>query len=268
MEKMKAKKIGAVVMDVLLYIFLAVCLLAVVLAIFSKKDADGAANVLGYQMRVVTSDSMAACSLTDVSEYPIGDIPVRSMVLIETVPKDAAKATEWFRSLKVGDVLTFRYLYANQVTITHRITSITEKETGGFHISLAGDNKNSQSGQLYQQIDTSVPDSPNYVIGKVVGKTYLLGLVASLLMQPTGMVLLIILPCTVIILLEIRKVVRTLMAEKKEKAQAEQQEREEKEKELEELRHRLAELEQQPSAAPLAARTLNQNTESKEGESQ
>ena len=51
-------------------------------------------------------------------------------------------------NVKVGDVLTFRYVYATQVTITHRITSITEEANGEFIIELAGDNKNSEDGQL------------------------------------------------------------------------------------------------------------------------
>lgn len=246
MEKGKMKKIGTIVLDVALYIFLAVALLAVILTVFSKKDADGAAEVFGYQMRVVTSDSMGASEHTDVSQYPIKNIPVRSLVFVKVMPKDPAEAEEWYRSLKVGDVLTFRYVYTTQVTITHRITAITEQKTGGFLIELAGDNKNSETGQLVQVIDTSIPHNPNYVIGKVAGRAYLLGVIISLLMQPAGMVLMIILPCAVILLLEVIKVIKTLTEDKKEQQRLQQ---EEKEKELEELRRRLAELEGREKAA-------------------
>lgn len=246
MEKTKMKKIGKIISDVVLYLFLAVCLLSVLVAIFSKKDADGAAEVFGYQMRVVTSNSMGASEHTDVSAYQIKDIPVRSMVFIKMVPKTPEKAQQWYNSLQVGDVLTFRYVYTTQVTITHRITSITENGTGGFLIELSGDNKNSESGQLVQQIDTSKTDSPNYVVGKVVGQAYWLGALISLLMQPAGTVLLIILPCVVIILLEVLKVVKTLNADKQEQLQAQQ---EAKDRELDELRRRLAELEQSSPSA-------------------
>ena len=169
MNKARMKKTGNIVLNVLMYIFLVLCVFSVIITIISKRDPDGAAEVFGYQMRVVTSDSMAECELTDVSAYKIKDIPIRSMVFVKVMPDEPAEADEFYRSLKVGDVLTFRYVYTTQVTITHRITSITEKDTGGFVIELAGDNKNSEDGQLTQIIDTSIPNNTNYVIGKVTG---------------------------------------------------------------------------------------------------
>ena len=241
MDKAKIRKIGKITLDILLYIFLAICIFAVFVTVLSKRDSDGAAEVFGYQMRVVTSDSMSESEFTDVSAYKIKDIPIRSMVFVKVMPDDPAEADEFYRSLEVGDVLTFRYVYTTQVTITHRIISITEKETGGFLIELAGDNKNSDDGQLLQIIDTSVPHNPNYVIGKVIGQAYLLGVVLSFLMQPIGMVLAIIVPCFVIILLEVAKIIRLVTADKKKR---EKEELEKKENELEELRQRLAQLEQ------------------------
>ena len=166
---MSEVRIGAIIRDIIIFVFLLVCIFSVFVTVLSRKDADDAAELFGYQMRVVTSDSMAACEHTDVSAYKIKDIPVRSMVFVEVMPKTPAEADAFYRSLQVGDVLTFRYVYTTQITITHRITSITEKETGGFIIELAGDNKNSEDANLTQVIDTSVPNNTNYVIGKVVG---------------------------------------------------------------------------------------------------
>lgn len=246
----KTKKIANVVANALLYLFLAIAILTVILTIFSQKDTDGAAKIFGYQMRVVTSDSMAKSEYTDVSNYKIKDIPLRSMVFIKTVPQDTEKAEQWYRSLRVGDVLTFRYVYTTQITITHRITAITEKVTGGFIIELAGDNKNSETGQLVQVIDTSIPQNTNYVIGKVVGQAYLFGVILSFLMQPVGMILIIILPCVVIIGLEVAKIIKTMTAERKQQEQAE---KEEKEKELEELRSRLAALEKEKNEMQASA---------------
>lgn len=242
----KFKKIRDIALNVLMYIFLAVCLVTVILTLFSKKDSDGASEIFGYQMRIVTSDSMAACEYTDVSNYEIKDIPVRSMVFVQVMPENKEEADEWYRSLKVGDVLTFRYVYTTQVTITHRITAIIEKETGGFLIELTGDNKSSQSGQMIQLIDTSIPENTNYVIGKVVGQSYWFGAALSFLMQPVGMILIIIVPCLVIILLEASKIFKVMTSEKKER---EQEEKEKKEKELEDLRRRLAELEKHGAPA-------------------
>ena len=242
MDKSKIKKVSKIALDVLLYIFLAICIFAVFVTVLSKRDSDGAAEVFGYQIRVVTSDSMSESEFTDVATYKIKDIPIRSMVFVKVMPDDPAEADEFYRSLKVGDVLTFRYVYTTQVTITHRITSITEKDTGGFIIELAGDNKNSEDGQLVQVIDTSIPNNTNYVIGKVTGQAYLLGLLMSFLMQPVGIILLIIAPCFIIILLEVLKIAKVLGADKKKR---EQEEKKKKDDELEELRSKLAVLEKE-----------------------
>lgn len=247
MENKKTKKLGSVVLDVLLYVFLAICIFCVVVTLFSKRDADGAVEVFGYQMRVVTSESMAKCEHTDVSAYKIKDLPLRTMIFVKVMPDDPTEADEWYRSLKVGDVLTFRFVYTTQVTITHRVVAITEKETGGFIIDLAGDNVNDESGQLYQSIDTSIPYNTNYVIGKVVGQSYPLGVAMSFLMQPAGIILIIILPCVIILMMEVFKIIKVLSADKREK---EREEKEKKDSELEELRRRLAELEKDKAGNP------------------
>ena len=242
MDRSKLKKTGSVAVNALLYIFLLICILSVFLTVSSKKDSNGAVEIFGYQMRIVTSESMAKCEYTDVSEYRIKDIPLRSMVFVKVMPNDRNEADEFYRSLKVGDVLTFRYVYATQVTITHRITSITEKETGGFVIELAGDNKSADDGQLTQVIDTSIPNNTNYVIGKVTFQARLFGALMSFLMQPMGIIILIILPCFVIIMLEVLKIANLFTADKKKR---EQDERAKTEIELEELRQKLAELERE-----------------------
>jgi signal peptidase I len=261
MDKVKIKKIGNIALDVLLYVFLAICIFAVLVTVLSKRDIDGAAEIFGYQMRVVTSDSMSESEFTDVSAYKIKDIPIRSMVFVKVMPDDPAEADEFYRSLKVGDVLTFRYVYTTQVTITHRITSITEKDTGGFVIELAGDNKNAEDGQLIQSIDTSIPNNTNYVIGKVTGQAYWLGLTMSFLMQPIGIILIIIVPCFIIILLEIFKIARVLGADKKKR---EQEEKEQKESELEELRRKLAELEKDKTDRAVVETVSDESSDNKE----
>ncbi len=240
MGKTTMKKLANVALNVLLYIFLLICILSVVLAVFAKKKTDGAAEIFGYQMRIVVSDSMEKCEYTDVSEYKIKSIPIRSMIFVESVPEDPDEAAAWYADLKVGDVLTFQYVYTTQVTITHRITSITPKGDG-YLIELAGDNKTSEDGQLYQTIDTSISNNPNYVLGKVKGQAYLLGLILSFLMQPLGMILVVIVPCVAIILVESMKIARILGEDKKKRVQEETDKRE---NELEELRRKLAELEQ------------------------
>lgn len=238
----KMKKTQQIVLNVLMYAFLALSVFVVLFTVTSKTAEDGAKEFLGYQLRVVASESMAKSEYTDVSAYKIKDLPLRTMILVQTVPKDEAKAQQWYNDLKVGDVLTFRYVYTTQITITHRITGIVERENG-WEIVLSGDNKTSEAGQAVQVIDTSALDDANYIIGKVVGKSYLMGVVINFLMQPLGMVLLIIVPCVAIIGLEIGKIVKVVTKEKKERERKEHEEKALKEQELEALRRRLAELE-------------------------
>ena len=208
-----------------------------ILTLSSKKDPDGTATLFGMQMRIVVSESMEKCDKTDVSDYDIKDIPVKSMVFIETVPKDKTKAEKWYGDLEVGDVLTFKYVYVRQETVTHRIIDIDEDGL----IYLAGDNKSAESENLVQVIDPSDTNSPNYVIGKVVGQSYIIGLFISILQSPVGIVCVIILPALVIMILEIVKVINILSADKKKAADEEKKKQQD---EIEELRRRLMELEQ------------------------
>ena len=224
--------------NVLLYVVLAIALFVVVLSIATKKDADGAATVFGKQIRIVRSDSMEKCEETDVSGFDIKDLPIKTLLVIDVVPTDAEEAKEWYKSVREGDVLTFRYKYTEQVTITHRVIKITEKE-GGYIIELAGDNKASED-TLTQVIDTSDTESYNYVIGKVVWANFPLGWLVYALKTPAVVTCVIIIPCLIIIVLEIVKIVNVLGEGKREKIKEEAQK---KDAELEELKRRLAALE-------------------------
>lgn len=239
MNREKIKKIKGITFDILLYLFLGICLITVALTIISKKNEDGVAELWGYQMRIVSSNSMAKCDQTDVSDYEIKSIPLRSMVFVKVMPQDETGAEEWYRDLRVGDVLTFKYVYTSQVTITHRIVSITEKESGGYIIELAGDNRNSNSDQLTQSIDTSIPNNLNYVIGKVTGQAFLLGFVVSLLKSTLGIIFIVIVPSLIVIFMEILKIVGLYQAERKKREQ------DEKDVEIEALRRQLAQLKNQ-----------------------
>ena len=224
----------------LLYTFLAVCIFSVILTISSKKDPDGTSTIFGMQMRRVISPSMEKCDETDVSGFEIKDIPLGSMVFIEVMPEDPEEKEAWLSELEVGDVLTFKYVYIKQQTITHRITAIEENANGGYTISLAGDNKNHDSEVLSQKIDTSSKASPNYIIGKVTGQSLLIGTIIGTLQSTLGLILVIIIPSLLIVIFEILKIVKIVTAEKREK---ERTERERQENELEELRRRIAEYE-------------------------
>lgn len=259
MDKNLLKKIGDIAGNVVMFIFLAVCILAIIMTLFGKRDEDGTTEIFGHQMRIVVSDSMAKSEYTDVSQFKIKHIPINTMVFIKLVPDDPAAADQWYRDeVAIGDVLTFRYVYTNQVTITHRVVDIKEKETGGYLIYLEGDNKGSNSELLKQTIDTSIPNSTNYIIGEVIGTNFLFGLFLSLIRKPIGAVCIIILPCFIIILLEVLKIVRVLNVEKKEK---EQEEMSKKDNELEELRRQLAALQNAQTAPSTDAPAAVESTD-------
>ena len=252
MNKPLLKKIFKIASNVLFYTFIALCAVLVIVSLFMKKNADDALSFFGYQARIVQSDSMAKSELTDVSNYKIKSIPIKSLVFIQTVPEEEASAEEWFADLKVGDVLTFRYVYNGQVTITHRIVKIEEKATGGRILTLEGDNKNASANLSQQILDTSLHfdlTNYNYAIGKVVGQSLFLGFSIYAINTPVGMLCMVIIPCLIIIVMEIIRIVNVLGEEKRKKAT---ELAEEKQLEIELLKQQLATLQ--------ATVTTNANT--------
>ena len=252
-ENKTFKKVMSVILDVIVYAFIILGLFTVTLTVISKRDDDGAVNVFGMQMRIVISSSMEKYDGTDVSAYRIKDIPIKSMVFIELVPEDEKAAEKWYSELQVGDVLTFRYKYDTQETITHRIVKIKPKASGGYIISLEGDNKASDAKTLKQTIDTSLADtSPNYIIGKVTGQSRILGFLVYSLKQPLVILFLIVVPCVVIIVFQIIKIVNILTADKKKRFAEEKQkmakDKEKQASEIEELKKQLAALQKQVTA--------------------
>ena len=245
-EKGKGKRAARLILNILMWIFLIACGAMVLVSLTSKRSEDGAVTIGGKELRLVLTKSMEKCSETDVSGYKIKEIREKSVILIERVPEEEEEAEKWYGELKKGDVLTFRYVYTKQETITHRIVEIEAKETGGYRITLEGDNKNSETGVMRQTIDTSESDSPNYIIGKVKWTNYPLGVMLYILKQPIGLSLVVIVPSGIIIVWEVIRIVRCMTDEKRQK---EREEREKQQNEIEELKAKLAALEQNGNVA-------------------
>lgn len=193
-----------VLFDLLVYVFLVFSLILASYVFFSR--SDGVVDLFGYEFRTVLTDSMEKSDGTDVSKFDIKSLPQGTLVVVEKVPTKTNKAGNWFSSLKVGDVLTFNYTYNKDMVITHRITAIKEKKSGGYVIELSGDNKNSNGKILTQVIDTSIIDSPNYVIGKVVKSSVVFGKIITSLKEPLNLLLIITLPCLIIIIYQLFKI--------------------------------------------------------------
>ena len=225
-----------------IYVFLGISIVLLCLSITSKKDKDDAINIFGYQMRIVISPSMEKNESTynEIKKFKIKNLKVKSLVFIKKVTNNE---NLWYENIKIGDVLTFRYTYDNkQETITHRVIDIYENESGiGYTIKLQGDNRDNDDSVAIQTIDTSDENSTNYIIGKVVAKTYFFGLLIYSLKQPVGIVLLVIAPCVIIIVLEIIRIINYINEEKKKKII---EERNKQLDEIEDLKRKLASLEE------------------------
>lgn len=266
-KKIDAKKILAVAGNVLLYVVLALALFTIIVTITAKKDDDGTATVFGYQLRFVQSDSMGKCDLVDVSGYKIKSIPVRSCVFVKAAPENDKEKDEWYKTIEVGDVLTFKYVFDTQRTVTHRVTKI-EKKNNGFVFTLQGDNRTTEDGVTDQIIDTTVSDSVNYIIGKVTGQSYPLGLVVYAFKQPVGIILIVIVPCLIIIAFQAMRIVKVVNVERKEKAEevrsAQQSEIDELKRQLELLKGNAAVPAMDAEAEEFAVPAANAENEEKD----
>lgn len=254
-----AKKVANIVLDVVVVAVLLLALFTMIVTVNAKKSKDGTATIFGYQLRFVQSGSMEKCAYTDVSKYKVKSIKVKSCVFIKTAPTSEKEINEWYKTLKVGDVLTFQYNRESAANkdnydgdskiITHRVIKIEKKENGkGYIITLKGDYKSSKDNEPAEQVidtETDTPATTTYIIGKVTGQSYLLGLCVYVLKLRVGIICFIIIPCLVIIVFQILRITKVLGEDKKNKRKEEQAH---KDDEIEELKRQLAAL--QNAAAP------------------
>ena len=267
--KQKVLKALQIAGDVLFCLIIAFALFVLIISVSAKRDADGTANVFGYQLRFVRSGSMEKCDQTDVSGYKIKSIPVKSCVFIKKAPApdDQQALNEWCSALSVGDVLTFQYskygaANIQDKVITHRIVKIEPKE-GGYIITLEGDNKNDTGSVGQQVIDTTKADGLDYIIGKVEGQSYFLGLCVYALKSPIGLIFIIIVPCMIVIAYEVIKIITVLNKDKKDR---QQQEKTAKEDEIALLRKQLEELQKAGGTAETPRQNSDAETEPSDGE--
>jgi signal peptidase len=118
-------------------------------------------------------------------------IPVGSIVVIKPADPD---------TLKVGDIICFKIESESSTTVTHRIFNITDK---GFITK----------GDANEDPDQWIVKKEN-VIGKVIAVIPLLGYLGYFVRTPVGFILLIIIPATIIIIMEIRNIIKELKKNK------------------------------------------------------
>jgi len=116
-------------------------------------------------------------------------IPVGSIVLIKPANPE---------TLKIGDIICFKL--SQPTSITHRIINITNE---GFITK----------GDANEDPDMWTVKKEN-VIGKVISTIPYIGYIGHFVRTPIGFILLIIIPATLLIITEIRKIIKELKKSK------------------------------------------------------
>ena len=119
-------------------------------------------------------------------------LPVGSVVVIKPVDTE---------TLKIGDIICFRLSESATTTVTHRISNITDE---GFITK----------GDANEDPDQWIVKKEN-VIGEVIFTIPGIGYLGYFVRTPIGFILLIIIPATLIIIIETRNIIKEL--KKKEK---------------------------------------------------
>jgi len=170
-----------------------------VVSTISRSNNYGVANFFGYQTMVIATDSMEPI-------YEVG-----TGIIVKKVPVN---------EIKVGDDISFYYqINGTGVIITHRVEEIklnevvNEEQTYTF--ICHGINKDSDqcSGDCTYQTQTVKGE---YVLGKVIGSSKLLGGFYSFIMTPYGLVTLILIPGCYLIVSSIIDIVKATKKDKEE----------------------------------------------------
>ena len=114
-------------------------------------------------------------------------IPVGSIVVIKPANPN---------TLKVGDIICFKIESESSTTVTHRIINITDE---GFITK----------GDANEDPDQWIVKKEN-IIGKVIAVIPYLGYLGYFIRTPVGFTLLIVIPAALLIILEIRNIIKEL----------------------------------------------------------
>ena len=208
---MKAlKRIGTVVLSVILWIIILIAALYA-FTTMATKDNTNVANLFGYTPLVVESDSM---SPTFVS----GDL----IVIRKCDPAE----------LKEGDIICFHTIIDNQYALnTHRIQSIESVGDVRSYTTI-GDNNNGIADQHVI--------SDGDIVGKYVGHVTGAGKIMDFLSSSTGFLVVIVLPMLLFFIYQVYNLIMISIRLKKaiavETAQEQELARQQVEKQAEEKR--------------------------------
>jgi len=118
-------------------------------------------------------------------------LPIGSVVVIKPVDTE---------TLNIGDIICFRLSESATTTVTHRIINITNE---GF----------TTKGDANEDPDQWIVKKEN-VIGKAIFTIPYIGYIGYFVRTPIGFILLIIIPASLIIIIEIRNIAKQLKKQK------------------------------------------------------
>lgn len=233
------------------------CALAIFMFLFSRQSptSTNGANIFGRQMYVVASSSMEGTkefyNEEGHEDYDLKNIKAGDIIFVKNVPTDTEMGTTYgeeystfMDNIEVGDVLTFNYQLngsGSLQVITHRVIAIdNETIPNDIVYTLLGDAVENDPAN-YQ----TIKKSQRLVIGKVTSKSTALGwLYTNVFSKKIVVYLVTVIPCFIIIVMEVAKISKIVNKDKQKKIQAASKaEVQSKEDEIAALKAKLAEME-------------------------
>ena len=158
------KKIGSVLVDVLIILVFIVSTLVVVASITANRTG-GQPSVMGYVFSSVQTDSMQGT--INQGDFVVG------------------KLVDGNTEIKVGDIVSFRdYLNGKEITVTHRVVEIYEHETDPGYITQ-GDN---------EKYSDEVVKSRDSILSTYKFRIPFLGKFIDFLKTPFGFIITLVVP--------------------------------------------------------------------------
>ena len=168
-EKTLTQTVANIVSTVVLVFSVVIC----VLVIISMKSSSGVANIFGYAVLSVRSDSMEPTFYEN------------DLIIV--------KMTEPSQRFKKGDVISFQAYDSSgsRFVNTHRIADVIAGETRDRYITKGDNSDHKDSKKLYS----------TDIIGQYTGKRVSgLGKIVDIINSPTGVLLCVVIPSAIIII--------------------------------------------------------------------
>lgn len=180
---------------------------ASLLSLSTKVKNNDGSSILGYEVRIVLTESMKRNDNLDYKNYQIKDIEKDSAVLIKLFDENINN--DEISSLNVGDVVSFYYQDEDVHLYTHRLIDIDEIDDY-YILTFKGDNN--PSGTI-EVIDTSKLEFYHQLHGKVIFNSLVLGKIIKVLQNKLALLFIFIIPSLVLLIFEIVKCIKLISLE-------------------------------------------------------